>query len=366
MRRTTRMKLRQTALSAGYFSACALLLFFNDFYIRKAPDIQQIGTYRPWLTLFTYVSGGLLGGALFSVVEFFLLARQTSRFGLAVLATGRAVVLLAIYVVVSTVFSFYYQVSVTGLDFWEPEVRRRVFAYITSPTNTINQVFYFVFALILVFFHQIAGIVGHGVLGKFLFARFKRPRVVEQVFVFLDLNSSTRIAEELGAARFFALIHEFVVEAGEEILEHGGEIYKYVGDEIIAVWPVEYGARRAQALACLCAIRERIAARSDYFLECFGHVPEFKSGIHVGPAIVGELGDWKREIAFMGDVLNTTARIQGACKKAGTWLLVSEEYSSLVRDKERWGFRLAGRGRLRGKDAVTSLYSIEPGKKSPS
>ncbi len=175
----------------------------------------------------------------------------------------------------------------------------------------------------------------------------------------MDINSSTSIAEDIGHERFFSLIQEFHVEAGKEILEHGGEIYKYVGDEIIAYWPVASGAGKAQALACLFAIQDRIAQQASKFTERYGHAPAFKSGLHVGSAMTGELGDWKREIAFMGDVLNTTARIQEACKKIGTWLLVSDAYRALIESPERWQFTEAGRGRLRGKEEAITLFTVE-------
>ncbi len=359
MTRSTAMKLRQSGLSIAFFVGASFLLYFNDAYFRTAEDIRQLEEYRLLFNLTNYLLGGLMGGILFSLFEFFLLENLFARYGLAALTIGRAFVLMAIYVSMTTVLSFYYNTSETNLPPWRPEVVQRVLDYLTSPVNTINLVFYFAFAMILVYFHQISAIVGRGVLGKFLFAHYKRPRIVARVFLFLDLTSSTSIAESIGADRFFALIQDFLTDAGREILEHGGEINKYVGDEIIAVWPLEEGARRGAALCCVAAIRSRIAGRANHFRELYGYVPEFKAGLHAGEAIVGELGDWKREIAYMGDVLNTTARIQGACKKTGDWVLVSEDYRSLMADPERWRFKLAGRGRLRGKENSISLYRPE-------
>ena len=50
----------------------------------------------------------------------------------------------------------------------------------------------------------------------------------------------------------------------------------------------------------------------------YGVVPEFKAGFHVGFATVGEIGVLKKIIAFSGDVLNTTSRIQSNCNKFDT------------------------------------------------
>lgn len=358
MTRALVMKLQQSALSVAFFVGATLLLFFNDFYFRTAPDLIQVGEYDPWDNLFTYILGGLIGGVLFCIFEFFLLENLFTRFGLLTLTVGRAAVLISLYLSLSISLSFYYNINTSGASIFSPEVLAGVLNYVSGPIFIINMIFYSIFAIVLIYFHQVSTIVGRGVLGKFLFARYKTPQIVERVFMFMDVNSSTKIAEEIGHEKFFALIQDFLVESGKEILEHGGEIYKYVGDEIIAVWPVQEGGTQARALACLFAIRKRIAARADYFREQYGHVPEFKSALHTGNAMTGELGDWKREIAYMGDALNTTARIQGSCKKAGTWLLVSEDYYKLVDHGSKWEFQMIGRGRLRGKDQLIALYRV--------
>lgn len=359
MTRTLALKLKQSALSIAFFILASLLLYFNDSFFRTAPDLQQIGEYRFVQNFFSYLVGGAMAGALFCLFEFFLLENLFSRFGLLALTVGRALVLMLIYLLMTTSMSFYYNMSGTGESLFSPAVLAGVHEYLTGPVFVINMVFYSIFAVLLVYFHQVAAIVGRGVLGKFLFARYKKPRIVERVFLFLDVNSSTKIAEEIGHERFFALIQDFLIEAGKEILEHDGEINKYVGDEIIAVWPIHSGATEGKAVACLFAIHARIAARADYFRAQYGHVPEFKSALHAGPAMVGELGDWKREIAYMGDVLNTTARIQGACKKFNTWVLVSEDYCKLVRPESGWKFEIVGRGRLRGKDQAVALFRVK-------
>ena len=59
-------------------------------------------------------------------------------------------------------------------------------------------------------------------------------------------------------------------------------------------------------------------------------IPGFKAGMHVGMATVGEIGILKKEIAFSGDVLNTTSRIQNECNKYNTDLLISEELLNML------------------------------------
>ena len=59
--------------------------------------------------------------------------------------------------------------------------------------------------------------------------------------------------------------------------------------------------------------------------QCFGLVPEFKTGIHCGKVIVTSVGKQKREIVYHGDVLNTNSRIEGKCSELNQKLLISED-----------------------------------------
>lgn len=62
----------------------------------------------------------------------------------------------------------------------------------------------------------------------------------------------------------------------------------------------------------------------EKYIDTYGLVPEFKAGIHCGKVTTGEIGVIKKEILFTGDVLNTSARIQGNCNPLGVNILISE------------------------------------------
>ena len=69
-----------------------------------------------------------------------------------------------------------------------------------------------------------------------LMGRFHRPHEVHRIFMFLDLSNSTTIAEELGHIKFFDLLKDFFSDMTDSILNSQGEIYQYVGDEIVISW----------------------------------------------------------------------------------------------------------------------------------
>lgn len=80
-------------------------------------------------------------------------------------------------------------------------------------------------------------------------------------------------------------------------------MYQYVGDEVVIIWKMKNGLRKANALRCFYRMRDAITKREANYLKKYGFVPTFKVRLHYGAVMVGELGKIKRDIAFSGDVL---------------------------------------------------------------
>src|SRR5207247_8281264 len=89
---------------------------------------------------------------------------------------------------------------------------------------------------LLVFFLQINQLLGEGVLWKFIRGKYHKPREEERIFMFLDMKSSTTIAERLGHVRFYKLLNELFQEISRPVLQTKAEIYQYVGHEIVLTW----------------------------------------------------------------------------------------------------------------------------------
>lgn len=331
----------------------------NSYLVRQAPDILEVAPYDVRLNFINYLLGGFLGGLLFAVFELYFLKNLFLRYGLITMTLGRLFFFLVVYFLLNVLLSMIYHMQTLGGGLLDSRVLEGVLKYMSGPEPILNLAFFGLFAGMLIFIHQIIPLVGRGVLGKFLFGRFKKPGLVHRTFLFLDMNSSTSVAERVGHVEFFRLMQDFLVQAGEEIQNHGGEIYKYVGDEIIATWNIDEGARRARALQCVQSIGQRLYDSADYFQSSYGVVPDFKAGLHVGQAMVGELGHWKREVAYMGDSLNVTSRIQSACKSLKARILLSEDYHRLMIDHTRFKLQKAARGKLRGRESPMTLYKVE-------
>ena len=168
-----------------------------------------------------------------------------------------------------------------------------------------------------------AELLGPGVLVAFVVGRYHRPRREERALLFIDLTASTATAERLGEARFLDFLSAFIADVSQAVVENRGEIYKYVGDEIIATWRLRPERNDARIVRACFAARDKLAARRDVYQRDFGVGADFRAALHGGPVIVGEIGTFKKEIALIGDAMNTTARILDACRDSGHGVLAS-------------------------------------------
>ena len=123
--------------------------------------------------------------------------------------------------------------------------------------------------------------------------------------MFLDLRSSTTIAEQLGHVRFSSLLQECFFDMTNAIVNGRADVYQYVGDEVVLSWPKERGLENSRCVRCYFEIRNALSARRDHYLSEYGIEPVFKAGLHLGWVTVSEVGIVKREICYHGDVLNT-------------------------------------------------------------
>jgi adenylate cyclase len=166
-------------------------------------------------------------------------------------------------------------------------------------------------------------LLGQGILFNFVAGRYRRPRVEDRVLLFIDMESSTVIAERLGEAGFLDFLNRFVADVTEPIVAQRGAIHKYVGDEIIVTWPLAAGLRDGHCVrACFDALEE-LDKRASGYTRDFGLRANFRAALHCGPVVIGELGTVKMEIAFLGDTMNTAARLQQACRDTGQRVLAS-------------------------------------------
>ena len=231
-------------------------------------------------------------------------------------------------------------------------------AALASRGQLVLVVYTLVIYSLLVFFLQINQLLGEGILWKFIRGKYHKPREEERIFMFLDMKSSTTIAEQLGHVRFYTLLNELFHEISQPVLQTKAEIYQYVGDEVVLTWEVKQGLKNSNCLKTFFMFQERLLRNGDNYLKNFGVRPEFKAGLHFGKVVSAQIGDLKREIVYNGDVLNTTARIQDECNKYQRDCLVSGTLMNRLQQMNGFQWERIDTVILRGKETEVELFSV--------
>ena len=73
--------------------------------------------------------------------------------------------------------------------------------------------------------------------------------------MFLDMKSSTTIAESLGHVKYFEMLKEYYSDLSDPIIKYSGEIYQYVGDEIVVSWKLKNGLQNNNCIQCFFAMK---------------------------------------------------------------------------------------------------------------
>jgi adenylate cyclase len=213
-------------------------------------------------------------------------------------------------------------------------------------------------AFVFVFMLDVNTLLGQNVLINFVFGRYYAPRLESRVFLFIDMEGSTGLAERLGPLGFHRLVKSFVDDLTHPIVAARGEIHRYVGDELIATWKLKEGIADGRCIAaCFGAIDQLARRASDYRRE-FGAAVAVRAGLHCGPVVTGEMGSVKREIVFLGDTVNTAARIQELCRETGDRVIASADLVDRLGLPAGIAKRSLGDLRLRGKGADLALYAL--------
>jgi adenylate cyclase len=211
---------------------------------------------------------------------------------------------------------------------------------------------------VILFLFEVNSLLGQNVLLSFITGRYHRPQVEQRVFLIMDMKNSTAAAERLGEVDFHRLLNRLVADLSGPIVLRDGQIHKYVGDELIATWPLARGLKDATCVrACFAALARLVAHGADYQRE-FGTTAQVRASLHCGPVVVGEMGSVKKEIALLGDTLNTTARLVDACRDSGESVIASADLLERLVLPPGVAARSLGLVRLRGKEQAIGLCAL--------
>ena len=212
---------------------------------------------------------------------------------------------------------------------------------------------------IIIFILQVSRLLGKDVLSKLLLARYHKPVEEERIFMFLDLTSSSEIAEKLSSLNYSSFIKDFFFDLDDAINKTKGSVFQYVGDEVVIIWKKEDGIQNNNCIRMFFEAKKIIELKKDSYISKYGIYPSFKAGLHFGSIVISEIGGTKQEIAYHGDTINTAARIRSRCRDFNCDLLISAEVVSILPNIDN-EFKLNSEGvtEFKGKKNVIGLFSV--------
>jgi adenylate cyclase len=226
--------------------------------------------------------------------------------------------------------------------------------------------FSFAVTFVVTFLFEVNSLLGQNVLLAFVTGRYHRPRVEQRLFLIIDMKNSTAAAERLGEIDFHRLLNRLINDLTGPIVAQKGQIHKYVGDELIVSWRLAEGLKGARCLRTCFGAIERLAGLGPSYERQFGLRVEVRAGLHCGPVVVGEMGSIKKEIALIGDTLNTAARIVDACRDSGEPVIASAALLQQLALPPGTAARALGPIQLRGKKSPVELFALQATAVPPS
>jgi adenylate cyclase len=149
----------------------------------------------------------------------------------------------------------------------------------------------------------------------------------EITVVFTDVRDFTTIAESADPDILMHQTSRYFSVLTEAFHAESGTVDKFIGDAVMVFWNAPNPQHDHVERACRAALAGRLACEKlNSQFETEGLKPFFtRFGIHVGEAVVGNLGSTERmNYTALGNTVNLAARLEGLNKQFGTAILVSE------------------------------------------
>jgi adenylate cyclase len=357
----TQLKLKQLGMITFAWLVIAVLMSVYDHLVLYTAHSEGPSDGYSFVMAMAFNMGSALVGALLggSFMVFYVNVKYQNKsyaYTIASVSLSFLLIILLIMLLLGIVSS----TIKTGEPIWERD-SMEAFRHFLMDTSRIKNVM--VWSMVVAFTQlllQISSKFGYGTLGSILVGKYNTPKEEKRIFMFLDLNSSTAIAEQLGDEKYHQLLKDFFADITHPILKNKGEIYQYVGDEVVIAWKQEEGAENGQCIRCFYDIKQAIESNKYKYLRQYGLVPTFKAGIHCGKVVAGEVGVLKRDITYSGNVLNTTSRILSMCHTFNTELIASLDLVAELGLSHQFSAQPLGAVKLKGKEKELSLSALRP------
>ena len=345
-------------------------LFFREFKdsIFRAIRFGLVGTiagiilHAIWGNLETVVytmSTGFLTGFFIGFIELFFSNPRAGKLPYSILLFIRTIIyfiitLLCVYLPFRIYLS---EAGYTRGVLSDPHIYAQIekVYYLAN----INTLYILIFTIIATFIWQLKSFFGKGVLLNYLSGKYHKPSIEQRIFMFLDLNDATTIAEKLGSKRYSSFLSDFFKDIDLAFTQNKGKIFQYVGDEVVVIWTPESGLKSTRCVRAFFLASKIISDKRNYYIKEYNHMPTFKASLHLGEVTITEIGVSKKEIVYHGDTMNTASRICGSAHILNKSLVLSKSLYDALELNADFEFEDLGAQVLKGKDEEVHLYSVK-------
>jgi adenylate cyclase len=184
---------------------------------------------------------------------------------------------------------------------------------------------------------------------------------VEAVLFYADLRDFTGFADRLPPRELISLLDNCFDCMVRPLTRRGGEILKFMGDGLLAVFSTEWRRRDETCALALTAASEALDLMdllAEERRKAGQPTPGLDIALHVGKVLYGNVGtDARLDFTVIGPAVNEAARIELLCKELGQNLLVSQAFAAAA-ERSRDHLVSLGCHRLRGVREETELFTL--------
>lgn len=180
---------------------------------------------------------------------------------------------------------------------------------------------------------------------------------VRAAIMICDLREFTKISDNWPRDDVIDLLNDYFDAMSEPIARHGGEILKFIGDGLLAIFPLSQPDACAKLLHAVTEARQAMAALNERN-NGTGRAPlNYGIGVHVGDVMYGNIGSSSRlDFTVIGPAVNMASRLEALTKQLGRPVLLSRAFAELV--EQQFALEHVGKYEVRGFSDPIELFAF--------
>ncbi|BBO14811.1 MULTISPECIES: adenylate/guanylate cyclase domain-containing protein [Bradyrhizobium] len=179
---------------------------------------------------------------------------------------------------------------------------------------------------------------------------------VRAAIMICDLRDFTKISDNWPRDDVIDLLNDYFDAMSEPIARHGGEILKFIGDGLLAIFPLQEPDACANLLHAVTEARQAMTALNERNNATSRAPLNYGIGVHVGDVMYGNIGSTSRlDFTVIGPAVNMASRLEALTKQLGRTVLLSRDFAELV--ERKFELEQVGKHEVRGFSDPIELFA---------